>query len=80
MYAVDASNISERARQVVRHNGLSDVIEVIQSKGEELCLPEQVDLIISEWMGTLLLVSQGLIQCVEPLNKEDTFWFVLGEI
>lgn len=59
MYAVDASNITSQADEVVRHNGLADRIEVIKSKGEELNLPEKVDLIVSEWMGTLLLVREG---------------------
>ena len=49
--------MAEHARAVVHSNGLSEQIEVIQSKAEQLSLPEKVDLIISEWMGTLLLVS-----------------------
>ena len=32
------------------------MIEVIQSKVEEVKLPEEVDFIVSEWMGTFLLV------------------------
>lgn len=60
MYAVDASDITQHAMKVVEHNGLADKIEVIQSRGEDLQLSEKVDLIVSEWMGTLLLVSQNL--------------------
>jgi hypothetical protein len=36
---------------VVAANGLSDVITVIQGKMEDVTLPEQVDCIVSEWMG-----------------------------
>ena len=32
-------------------NGLSDVVEVIEGRVENLELPEKVDVIISEWMG-----------------------------
>lgn len=60
MYAVDASDITQHAMKIVKHNGLADKIEVIQSRGEDLQLSEKVDLIVSEWMGTLLLVSQNL--------------------
>ena len=56
MYAVDASDIVTHARRVISLNQLSEKVEVIQSKVEELELPEKVDLIVSEWMGTLLLV------------------------
>ena len=56
VYAVDASDISTHAAKIVAHNNLSDQIEVIQCRGEDLKLPQQVDLVVSEWMGTLLLV------------------------
>ena len=53
---MEASDIAEHAMKVVEHNQLEDRIEVIKSKAEDLQLPEKVDLIVSEWMGTLLLV------------------------
>ena len=56
VYAVEASDCSEHAQTLVHHNDLSDVIQVIQCRVENLDLPEQVDLIISEWMGTMLMV------------------------
>ena len=56
VYAVEASDICEQAKRVINHNHLSDRVCVIQSKVEELQLPEKVDLIVSEWMGTMLLV------------------------
>ena len=48
--------MAEQATKLVEHNGLSDVVKVMQSRAEELKLPDKVDLIVSEWMGTLLLV------------------------
>ncbi len=56
VYAVDASDISTHTAIIVAQNNLSDQIEVIQCRGEDLKLPQPVDLVISEWMGTLLLV------------------------
>jgi protein arginine N-methyltransferase 1 len=55
VYAVEATHMAAQARKIVAANGLSDVVEVIQCKVEELELPEKVDVIISEWMGYFLL-------------------------
>ena len=55
---MDASDITKQATEIIEHNGLADKVEVIHGRGEELQLPEKVDLIVSEWMGTLLLVCQ----------------------
>ena len=54
---MEASDICEHAERVICHNGLSEKVNVIQTKAEDLELPEKVDLIVSEWMGTMLLVS-----------------------
>ena len=56
MFAVEASDIAEHAASVVCHNKLGGVVTVFHCKMEEAVLPEKVDLIISEWMGTLLIV------------------------
>ncbi|EJC98461.1 S-adenosyl-L-methionine-dependent methyltransferase [Fomitiporia mediterranea MF3/22] len=64
VFAVDASkNIAEKAREIVRINGLDDVITVINSKVEDISLPDgitQVDVIVSEWMGYALLYESML--------------------
>ena len=54
---MEASDIADYTSEVVRHNNFSHVITVLHSYVEDLCLDQPVDLIISEWMGTLLLVS-----------------------
>ena len=48
------------AQKLVEHNKMSDRIDVLAGKMEEMSLPEQVDVIIAEWMGTLLLVTHLL--------------------
>lgn len=54
VYAVEASNMAQYAEQMVAANGLSDKIRVIAGKIEEIDLPQQVDVIISEPMGYML--------------------------
>ena len=53
--AVEATDAAKFARTVIEHNGLSSIIEVIQAKMEDVELPEKVDIIVSEWMGYMLL-------------------------
>ena len=73
MFAVEASDIAEHAASVVCHNNLGTVVTVLQCKMEEAVLPEKVDLIISEWMGTLLIVRSFVgvcvYVCVSPLTS-----------
>jgi len=63
VYAVEASGMATFARRVVEQNGYSGVIEVINSRVEAAEIPEKVDVIISEWMGTLL-IFEAMIESV----------------
>lgn len=60
VYAVEASSIAECARSVVASNGLEETVIVMRGKMEEIELPEPVDVIVSEWMGCLLLYESML--------------------
>ncbi|KAK4050337.1 hypothetical protein OIO90_005130 [Microbotryomycetes sp. JL221] len=55
VYAVDASAVAFKAERNIKANGLSDVIQVVKGKVENIELPEKVDVIVSEWMGYFLL-------------------------
>nr|CCA19515.1 arginine Nmethyltransferase putative [Albugo laibachii Nc14] len=55
VYAVEATDIALQARKLVKANDQEDVVTIIQSKIEDVTLPEKVDVIISEWMGYFLL-------------------------
>lgn len=70
VYGVEASDASERAEEVVRSNKLDDRVVLINGKVEDIDLPEQVDLIISEWMGTLLLFE---LMLESVLRARDRF-------
>ncbi|CAF1282644.1 unnamed protein product [Adineta steineri] len=54
VYAVEASSMAQHAKTLVDNNNLSDRIQVIAGKIEDITLPEQVDVIISEPMGYML--------------------------
>jgi SAM-dependent methyltransferase len=51
VYAVERTSIAEIAREIIHHNRLDDRIELICGDIETVELPEQVDVIVSEWMG-----------------------------
>lgn len=74
VYAVEATAMSEFAKALVEANGLSDRIEVMNTKIEDLELPEKVDVIISEPMGVLLVHERML----EPYVMARTRWLKPG--
>ncbi len=50
-YAVEASSIADQACEDRKLNQMEDTIEVIKATLETIELAEQVDVIVSEWMG-----------------------------
>ncbi|XP_032243149.2 histone-arginine methyltransferase CARMER [Nematostella vectensis] len=54
VYAIEASSMAAHAEMLVKKNNLQDQIIVIPGKVEEVNVPEQVDMIISEPMGYML--------------------------
>jgi type I protein arginine methyltransferase len=69
VFAVEYTDMAKHARNLVQSNGLSDVIEVIQSSVEDLQLPCQVDIIVSEWMGYILLRESMLDSVIRARNR-----------
>ena len=58
---VDMSTIIDKAREIVKLNGMADKITLLRGKMEEVELPvPEVDIIISEWMGYFLLYESML--------------------
>ncbi|XP_033645521.1 protein arginine N-methyltransferase 1-like [Asterias rubens] len=58
---IECSNIIDHAEKIVKANKLDDVITLIKGKVEEVTLPvENVDIIISEWMGYCLFYESML--------------------
>ncbi|XP_066263589.1 protein arginine N-methyltransferase 2-like isoform X2 [Branchiostoma lanceolatum] len=78
IYAVEASRMADKAKKLMLYNGYWDVVKVVHDRVENISLPEKVDLIISEWMGTLLLfelmVESVLIARDKFLAKGGVMW------
>lgn len=55
VYAVEATDMADRAKRIVEANGLGERIKVLQGTVETITLPCKVDVIVSEWMGYFLL-------------------------
>lgn len=60
VYAVDASEIAYQANEVVKANNLSDKVIVLHGRIEDVIIEEEVDVIISEWMGYMLFYESML--------------------
>ncbi|KAJ6837126.1 putative protein arginine N-methyltransferase 6 [Iris pallida] len=69
VYAVEASDIAVQANEVVRANHLSDKIIVLHGRVEDVNIEEKVDVIISEWMGYMLLYESMLASVIFARDK-----------
>lgn len=69
MFAVEASGIASHAAVLVAHNGLGDIVKVINKRIEDVELPHKVDVIISEWMGFYLLHESMLNSVLDARDK-----------
>ncbi|KAK6355434.1 hypothetical protein TWF696_004531 [Orbilia brochopaga] len=70
VFAVDNSDIIDKARENVFENDLSNVITCIRGKIEEITLPvKKVDIIVSEWMGYCLLYEAMLDSVIYARDK-----------
>jgi protein arginine N-methyltransferase 3 len=73
--AVDNSAIIDKARENIFTNGFADKITCLRGKIEEVSLPvDEVDIIVSEWMGYCLLYEamlDSVIWARDKYLKED---------
>lgn len=60
VYAVEKSGIAKYAKEIIKRNGYSNVITLLEGSIEEVDIPEKVDVIISEWMGYCLFFESML--------------------
>ncbi len=63
VYAVEQSAIAQAAANLVKANGLADVVKIFRGPVAELTLPESVDVLVSEWLGNLAFV-EGMLEDV----------------
>jgi protein arginine N-methyltransferase 1 len=62
--------MADYARRIVLQNRMSEIVEIIAGAMEEVELPEQVDVVMSEWMGHCLLY-ESMLQSV--IGARDRF-------
>ena len=74
VYAVEASAMAAAARELVAANGCEGVVHVIHGRMEDVTLPCSVDVILSEWMGTVLFYESML----EPVLIARDRWLKPG--
>ncbi|KAK4479688.1 hypothetical protein RD792_015217 [Penstemon davidsonii] len=76
VYAVDASDIAIQANEVVKANNLSDTIIVLHGRVEDVEIDDKVDVIVSEWMGYMLLYELYMAPVSHPDRYSDSvdFW------
>lgn len=72
--------MAEYSSQLVKQNGCEEVVMVLQGRAEEIELPEQVDVLVSEWMGNCLLVIMSLPLIISFCVKTFAFWIVTVSI
>ena len=63
VYAVEATGCARHAEALAKANGVGGVVEVVRGTLEDVTLPEQVDVIVSEWMGYFLL-RESMVESV----------------
>lgn len=76
VYAVECSMMADTAVEIVKANGYNNVITVLKGKVEEIDLPTQVDVIVSEWMGYFLLFENMVNSVLYARDK----WLVSGGV
>ena len=78
VYAVEKSGIAKYAERIVKENGHQERVQVVNSGAEDLDLPEEVDVIVSEWMGYCLLYESMLPSVISArdrfMRKGGTMW------
>jgi len=63
VYAVEQTSIARLAEELVASNGYGDTVQVIQSDILDVELPEQVDVLVSEWLGGFG-IDEGMLEPV----------------
>ncbi|URE37165.1 Protein arginine n-methyltransferase [Musa troglodytarum] len=76
VYAVDASEIAVQASEVVKENNLSDKVTVLLGRVEDVSIDEKVDVIVSEWMGYILLYELYMapVTHADRYRESIDFW------
>ncbi len=55
--------LTPKANDIVKKNNFADRVTILKIKVEDANIPEEVDIIISEWMG-YFLIYESMLDCV----------------
>lgn len=69
VYAIEPTGIIGLAKQIAKKNGFDNRIEFIKAKAEEVDIPEQVDCIVSEWLGVFAVQENMLPSVASVINR-----------
>ncbi|RMC07554.1 hypothetical protein DUI87_17028 [Hirundo rustica rustica] len=70
VYGIECSSISDYSEKIIKANHLDNIITIFKGKVEEVELPvDQVDIIISEWMGYCLFYESMLNTVIFARDK-----------
>uniref|UniRef100_A0A6I8NSB5 type I protein arginine methyltransferase n=1 Tax=Ornithorhynchus anatinus TaxID=9258 RepID=A0A6I8NSB5_ORNAN len=70
VYGIECSSISDYSEKIIKANQLDNTISILKGKVEEVELPvDQVDIIISEWMGYCLFYESMLHTVIFARDK-----------
>lgn len=69
VYAVERTSTADTARLMIERNGAGNVIEVIQEDMEIAQLPEKVDVIVSEWLGSYAIEENMLAPLIMARDR-----------
>jgi ribosomal protein L11 methylase PrmA len=59
VYAVEATNMAEHARELARANGVADIVEVIQGTVEDVELPEKGE---TDFFDARLVITESMVK------------------
>lgn len=78
VYAVEYTDMAHHARKVMQDNGVDNVVKVLQGAVEDIVLPIEedgldpdgpIDIMISEWMGYMLLRESMMDSLIRARDK-----------
>ena len=76
VYAVERTTVAVVAQELARANGFAEIVEVIHGDVMDIELPEQVDVIVSEWLGGFG-IDEGML---EPVIAARDRWLRPGGV
>jgi predicted RNA methylase len=76
VYAVERTPIASLAEQLAAANGVAEIVKVIHGDVMDIELPEQVDVIVSEWLGGFG-IDEGMLA---PVVAARDRWLKAGGV